>query len=315
MNYLPNFFLVGAVKAGTTAFHNMLSQHPEIYMAPIKEPNFFSQPDLQPNLYTDQYRRSVSFDLSRYLKGTMHQIIHIADAQSWDDYHLLFKNVRNERAIGEGSNSYLYCSGVAQRIAKALPHAKIIMILRNPIERAWSHYLMNRKLGYSVRPDFLEEIHEDTRVQPQGWGITANYFRLGLYAEQVDRFLSAFPGCQVKIFLYDDFRRAPRETLSDAFDFLDVNPTFNVDFNTQKNSAALPRWPSLQSALQRSSISHAIKRKTPSSIKTVIEKILLDPTKLPELTELDRQALASLYESDIRKLERIMSCTLDHWLV
>jgi len=314
VNQLPNFFLVGAVKAGTTAFHDMLSQHPEIYMAPIKEPNFFAQPDLQPNLYTDQYRRSVSFDISRYVKGTMRQVIHIADVNNWDDYHLLFKNVRHERAIGEGSNSYLYCSSVAQHIARQLPHAKIIMILRNPVERAWSHYLMNRKLGYPVRPDFLEEIHEDTRAQPQGWGITANYFRLGLYSEQVERFLSAFPSCQVKITLYDDFHRAPRETLSDTFEFLDVNPTFNVDLHTQKNKAALPRWPSLQGALQRSSMSHAIKRKMPSSIKTVIEKILLDHTKLPKLGELERQTLANLYDCDIRKLEKILSRTLDHWL-
>ena len=83
MSGLPNFFVVGAVKAGTTAFHHLLNQHPEIYMSPIKEPNFFAQSDLEPHLYVDQYRRSVSFNLDKYLQGSMQKTVHIADVKTW----------------------------------------------------------------------------------------------------------------------------------------------------------------------------------------------------------------------------------------
>ena len=111
------FFVVGAVNAATTAFYHLLSQHPEIYMSPIKEPNFFAQSDLEPHLYVDQYRRSVSFNLDKYLRSSMQKTVHIADVKTWEDYRSLFKNVPVEIAIGEGSNSYLFCPSSAELIS------------------------------------------------------------------------------------------------------------------------------------------------------------------------------------------------------
>ena len=263
MTKLPNFFLVGAVKAGTTAFHAILSRHPDIYMSPIKEPNFFSQIDMQPDLYSKNYQTSVSFNLSGYLSGPMNKTMHIADVNSWTDYCLLFKHVQNQHAIGEGSNSYLFCPNAPQEIAKTFPHAKLLMILRNPIERAWSHYLMNKKLGHPVSANFLNDFRADTTAQNQGWGITANYFKLGLYSEQLKRFFAAFPSQQIKVIIYDDFQRSPRDTVTDVFLFLGVTTQHQPQIGIERNIAALPRYPRLNTLLFRSGIASAIKRRLP----------------------------------------------------
>ena len=128
---LPNFFVIGAVKSGTTALHRFLSLHPEVYMSPIKEPNYFSQSDMKQDLYITNYRNSISCDLKQYLNGPMAKTIHIADVASWTDYTQLFRNVQYERAIGESSNSYLFCPSTAKSIAARIPTAKILAVLRN----------------------------------------------------------------------------------------------------------------------------------------------------------------------------------------
>lgn len=282
-------------------------------MAPIKEPNFFSQADMRPELYAPQYRRSVSFNLSRYLSGPMHHKMHIADVRTWDEYYLLFKNVRHERVIGEGSNSYLFCPSAPKHIAARFPCAKILMILRNPVERAWSHYMMNRKLGYPVKDNFLGEFHNDTQKEPQGWGITANYFRLGLYAEQLQRFLKVFPRNQIKVITYDDFQREPRETLVETFEFLQVDPHHELYIETQTNAAALPRWPTLHFVFQ-SSLASIIKHRLSTPIKNVMEKVILTRSNLPKLSQSERQSLINDYEPDIRQLATMLDRNLDHWL-
>jgi hypothetical protein len=314
MSSLPNFFVVGAVKAGTTAFHHLLNQHQEIYMSPIKEPNFFAQSDLKPHLYVDQYRRSVSFNLDKYLRGSMQKTVHIADVKTWEDYRSLFKNVSAETAIGEGSNSYLFCPSSAELIAQRFPDAKIIIILRNPADRAWSHYLMNQKLGHQVLPDFLEEIAKDRAIQPRGWGITANYFELGLYDEQINRFLAVFPKAQIKILLYEDFVRDPSHTFSKVCEFLGVSAVLANFENTHKNVGAVPRWPAIYRALQRSGIFYSIKRRLPTSMKDLLQNIILKRRNLPRLGESERHALLKLYTPSIRSLSFILGRNIDHWL-
>jgi len=313
MNKLPNFFLVGAVKAGTTAFYNMLKNHPDVYMSPIKEPNFFSQADMQNNLYAIHYRRSVTFGLSRYLKGKMNNSIHIADVRTWEDYCCLFKNVRYEKAIGEASNSYLFCPSAPSKLAIRFPEAKILMILRNPVERAWSHYLMNRKLGHSVEHDFQEEFQRDTDADLQGWGVTSNYYKLGLYAEQLQRFLTVFPRQKIKVILYDDFRHSPGTTLTETFKFLAVEPKYFTPLPTKTNSAALPRWPTLYAYLIRSKPASLVRHRIPNPMKKIIENVLFTHSNLPELGPSVKRKLIDLYDSDIGQLSKMLGRNLDHW--
>ena len=115
---LPNFFVVGAVKAGTTALHLFLDQHPEIFMSRVKETNFFSQPDMHAEHFNRDYRHDVNVNLELFLEGSMSRKIHIATVDRWEDYQRLFRDAKGFKAIGEASNSYLLCPSAAAAMAE-----------------------------------------------------------------------------------------------------------------------------------------------------------------------------------------------------
>ena len=122
----PNFFVVGTVKGGTTSLHQYLNQHPQIFMSPIKETNFFSRFDINENDFSRDYAHDVNIDLKRYLLSDMKDPIHIAHINNESDYLKLFKNATNQMAIGEISNSYLLYKNAPIEIFKFDPKAKII---------------------------------------------------------------------------------------------------------------------------------------------------------------------------------------------
>src|SRR3712207_6354190 len=131
---MPNFLIIGAMKSGTTALYYYLEQHPEIYMSPVKEPNFFSSQEQE----------------------------NAADAVTdIGTYQHLFRGVSGEKAIGEASHSYLYEPGAAAEIRRYLPEAKLIAILRNPIDRAYSHFLHMVRSGTEPLDDFAQALQEE----------------------------------------------------------------------------------------------------------------------------------------------------------
>jgi hypothetical protein len=173
---------------------------------------------------------------------------------------------------------------------------------------------MNQKLGHQVLPDFLQEIAQDRAIQPRGWGITANYFELGLYDDQVSRFLAVFPKAQIKILLYEDFVREPSQTFSKACEFLGVSAVLANFENTHKNVGAVPRWPTVYRVLQRSGIPHSIKHRLPSTVKQVLAALVLKQENLPQLPKSERDTLLKLYTPSIRSLASLLGQNLDRWL-
>jgi hypothetical protein len=139
---LPNFFIVGAPKAGTTSLYHYLDQHPDIYMSPVKEPNYFAEEVRLRNISAEwqEWAHREQNSLRAYLSGPMHEKKFGGIVASWSDYLKLFKNVKDEKAIGEASVCYLWSKTAARSIASATPHAKIVMVLRNPVDRAFSQY-------------------------------------------------------------------------------------------------------------------------------------------------------------------------------
>ena len=118
-------FIVGAPKAGTTSLHYYLNEHPEILMSSVKEPDFFLEKEID--------------DIGLYYGTTR--------IETSDKYHNLFSDKKDEEIFGESSVSYLYYPEVPKRIKEYNTEAKIIIMLRNPVDRAFSHYLMDFKLG------------------------------------------------------------------------------------------------------------------------------------------------------------------------
>ena len=165
---LPNFIIVGAPKAGTTSIYRYLSKHPEVFMSSPKEINYFSIDQIESqNLYYNYFK-----------------------VKSLIEYEKLFDGVTNETAIGEGSVSYLFYKETPAKIKNIIPDVKIIILLREPISRAFSHYLMDNKLG--LVNDSFENIIFKTSISDKQNLYYQQYVELGLYYKQIKRYFDIF---------------------------------------------------------------------------------------------------------------------------
>src|ERR1700751_3282597 len=148
---VPNFFIVGTGKAGTTSLYHYLKQHPQIYMSPIKEPCYFASEirleNFGPELLAMATRDAPA--LRNYLDGPMREKRFGGIVTCWEDYLRLFRQAQAEKGIGEASVCYLWSKTAARNIAAQIPDARILMILRDPAERAFSQYLPLLTNGYS----------------------------------------------------------------------------------------------------------------------------------------------------------------------
>jgi len=214
---LPNFLIIGATKAGTTSLHHYLDQHPDIFMCPRKETNFFAQ-------------ESALCLLEETIKER-------------EAYEKLFEAAGNTQAVGETSPAYLAVPTSPAQITALIPHAKFIAVLRDPAERAYSHFLMRRRQGKEFRESFAQCIEEED-IDP-----ARSYKHRGLYGEQLQRYLKYFPPKQLKIFLYENFVERPEDLLREAFTFLDVESSFTPDMSERYN--ANPPAEPLSDAMRR----------------------------------------------------------------
>ena len=192
----PNLFIVGAAKAGTTSIYKYLSEHPDIYMSPIKEPNFFGS-DISWEDFRHDYKINTQLDFDKYFskKKLIHK--HIAFIEDINLYMKLFRNGEDFKILGEASTSYLYSKLAAKEIYKFNPTAKIIIILRDPLERTISHYLMDYSSKKYKTKNILEDLKKDFYSSKKGYGITNLYIDLSLYSEQILRYIKIFPKCHM----------------------------------------------------------------------------------------------------------------------
>ncbi|MCS6917802.1 MAG: sulfotransferase [Chitinophagales bacterium] len=310
--HLPNFFIVGAAKSGTTSLYEYLKQHPEVYMAPIKETHHFST-DIDPASFRPNYARSLNKDLSRWLQGDMKEGIFHAFVQDWNQYVQLFRLAENQKAIGEVTNSYLYSSEAAANIRRKFPDARIIMMLRNPADRAFSHYLMDLRIGYETA-DFMTALKKDMARNPKGWGISNMYIEIGQYARQVKRYLDTFPADRVRIYLFDDFVKNAEAVVKDLFRFLGVNDQVAIDFGRKYNPSFIPRNRLVQLLNTQKRMRDWIKGALPRSLRRRAKTALFTDKNLPRLQPDERRFLIEIFADDIRELSRLIDRDLSAWL-
>jgi hypothetical protein len=309
---LPNFFIVGAPKAGTTSLYNYLDQHPQVYMSPIKEPNFFSTeirierfaPDLQRDMARD------ALGLREYLSGPMRQKRFGGIVTDGDDYLRLFAGAKGEQALGEASVCYLWSPTAPVLIGERIPGAKIIVILRNPVDRAFSQYLHGRSNG-AITWSFRQHIERNLRDRSERMCVHYPFLELGLYHEQVTRYLERF-GRSVWVGFYEDFKSRPREVLEDICRFLGVSPDFSPDTARKHMESQVPRLAGIGS-LRRSGFWGAAARLTPSFLRPVIRRALMRTPGAVTMDAVDRQYLADYYRDDIRRLSGLLGRNLDSW--
>ena len=281
----PNFFMVGAAKAGTTSLHAYLSRHPQVFMSAVKEPHYFADFEVSPEL--DNFLPVI---------------------RSRREYHDLFSNSDGYIAVGEASPSYLCDPRAAERIKSAIPRAQIIISLRNPVERAYSHYLMAFNRGTETLP-FEQALDFDLQRRESGWGKSAQYTELGLYANQVRSFLSEFGRDQVLIILFEELVRDTKGTMEQVARFLGIDPFAYPEstFTEIHNPFRASRGRITRAVLRMRPIRVLGRKWIPQKLRTIIRNdLLFEAQPKPRLSPDTKRRLAVRFEKDLQQLEQLL---------
>lgn len=295
---LPTFIILGAGKSGTTSLRSYLKQHPDIFMAPRGEPSFFAHEGQQPAF------AGPGDDRWRF----------VTDIRA---YTALFAGAESYRAAGEVSPRYLFYEQACERIKYYVPEARLVAILRHPVDRAYSHFLMNRNRDCEPEPDFRTAIaREDDRMR-RGWSWDWSYVGAGRYYEQLLRYYQRFPEEQIKIFLYEDLKYYPEDFFRELFAFLGVDPSFRPETARKHRSSASPRIDSVHALLHEPSLLKAItKRLLPPAIRQKIKWTVSSWNAVrpdPVSPSLKQELFMQYFADDCLRLERLIDKDLSHW--
>lgn len=299
----PHFVLAGAPKSGTTSLHRYLAQHPSVFFPPgKKEPLFFCG-------YKASFTGPGSASLNRNMV-TNHR-----------EYEALYSAAEPGMTTGDASTDYLACPEAPGNIMSWNPDARIIILLRNPVKRAYSehmHLVRDRLEQHS----FMASLELESERRRQGYIPLFRHLERGLYHEGVTRYLSAFGPDRVKILLHEDFTLSPQDTVDDVLRFIGLEP-IRVDVADRYNVSGVPRWPWLQSMFVRfrhsddNGIAKRIVRSvTNKRFRQAIRKFYmshsLSTADGPTPEEL--RYLREYYADDVRRLGILLNRDLDHWL-
>lgn len=303
------FFVAGVAKAGTTALCQFLGQHPQVFMCPIKEPTFFAARELLSfDADSNAWVERRNLDVRRWLAGeTAHAPRH-GLALEWTHYDALFRGVRKQRAIGEGSVNYWWAPGAPSAIREKFPDARFVVMLRNPADRLFSEYLAMRS-AHPLRT-FAEHIVLQFR-QRDGLGAVMD---AGYYATHLERFFTHFPREQFSIHLYEDFSANPRSVCRDILAFVGVDPDHPIDVSQRINAPQWPRWPRLHSALRSSGAMRTLWRRVPRGWREFARGVYSRPRSQETMSTADRRVLVEHYRDEIEKAASLVRRDLSAWL-
>jgi hypothetical protein len=294
---LPNFIIGGAPKCGTTALWGYLNEHPEVFLSPFKEPRFFTEieGELEKGIIGSGPSRA-----GTYFRGL-----------AW--YERRFQGHAGEKAVGEATTDYFAAPDAAELIRRHIPDVRLIFMLRDPVDRMFSHYWEERRLGCRF-PDF----HDMVRT---GHPRLEYYAYVSSYRQHLERFADAFGRRQLLVLLASDLRSDPVRCLAQVCDFLQVNEAFApASLGKTYNPQALPRVAWLQRTILRAQGFRATRR-LPDPIRLRLGRIRKrvmqwnavrnDYTALvPEI----KQQLVGRFQEDVRFVEAWTGRDLRSWL-
>lgn len=299
-NILPNFLIAGAAKSGTTSLYYYLKEHPDIYLSPVKEPCFFTFQTL------DLPQQGIDDDKKFYIR-------------TFEDYCGLFQGAAGKKAVGEASADTIYFyEKTIPVIKRLLGDPAIIILLRNPVTRAFSaytHLVRDNRESLSFEEGLALE---EDRIQ-RNWQCMWHYKKRGQYYGQVKAFMNAFS--RVKVLLHDDLKKTPMSVVKEVFEFLGVDSSYQpVDTETQYNTSGIPRFKSLNNLFLMKNIVQRSIRKTGSFLLTEDRWVKLRDTlrgKLLVKAEMKletRAYLREFFREDILKLQELTGKDLSAWL-
>jgi hypothetical protein len=297
---LPNLYVPGAGKSGTSTLHELLNAHPEVCMSKIKEPHYWTNQDFNE------------------VKDTL-----------FSRYETLFED-KNCVYFGESSTGYFCFPEFVERMKPYYPESpKFILLLRNPVDRIYSHYWWLKAMG-SEGLDFREAVLQDFDVEPTDKnrlpeGNFKSYYQFGLYGKWLEKFIASFGRENIHIITSESLRNHRLETLNSCFKFLKLNPIESLP-ETDQNKTTLLRFPKLYKNTKKllfgkSGLKRTVKKLIPlkyrSSLKNKIHETVFDLTATektyPKMTEEDRLWVKELYEGDVKLLRKISGLTFEEW--
>lgn len=294
---LPTFMVIGAGRSGTTSLDRYLRQHPQIFMSTHKSPSYFFCKDLE--RMDDPSLRLVT---ANYFVG---------DRPS---YERLFAGARPGQAVGEVSPVYLASTGTAQAIADTLPDARLVAILRNPVDRAQARFVARTRDGLEHRslPEIIDEELADGAVRDISFG---TYIASGFVTHVLHTYLAAFPREQLRLHLFDDLARDPEAVIRDIFAFVGVDPSVPLDVSERHNSSGgTIANPVLRAAWTRSALVRArVRRFVPKAARDATFSVVsrnLVPLRLDPAV---RARLVELYRDEVTSLGELLGRDLSGW--
>ncbi len=285
---LPNFIIIGQMKAGTTSLHAYMRQHPQIFLPALKEARFFSE------RIDDPTRPSWN---TKGLPATL------------EEYEKLFEPVTDEIAIGEASPDYLQSDHAAPQIKRCLPSVRLIVSLRRPSDRLYSSYLMARRNGREERE--FDAVFRERKGRPQVAGTSAY--------EALKRYYDLFGSPQIQAIRFDDLANQLSATLQTLFRFLGVDAHFEPDTSEIYNKGGVWRSPKMgrvaTAIISNRLLMARLKRLAPSGVWRIAKNAHnRNIVKAPSLTAEMRHEVSAFFREDTLKIQELVGLDLSDWL-
>jgi hypothetical protein len=305
---LPTFLIIGAGKSGTTSLHKYLDQHPEVFMCPVKETNFFELEGER--ILVNEKEDPQAF---KYYPQSITE---------WDKYVRLFEQATKAKAIGETSPMYLYGKRSPENIKRYLPDAKLIVILREPTSRLYSRYLHLARDGRLPTPEFEDALDRKNTI----WWTRNDLVQEGFYHKHLSRYYETFPKEQIKVFLYEDLSKEPVKAMKELFAFIGVDPTFEPNMEVTYNLSGKPKSGFINSLIGADGIlirsAKAVmpgvvnKLKNSTTTQKMVETIRKKNLERPPVSmEVKKRFYKEVYAEEIEKLEKLINRDLSRWKV
>jgi hypothetical protein len=299
----PDALIMGAPKAGTSALHAALTQHPQVYASPVKEPKYYMCWDAPPPAYRGP--------------GDAHS------NREWiwrrEEYQTLFRGAPEQSVRLESTPFYLYLRGARRRIAEELPETKLIIVVRDPVDRAYSNWMHLWVDGLEPISDFVDAWHAEDRRVAAGWAPFWHYRRLGRYGEQLADLLGGVERDRVFVLRYWQLVSQPKETLNHVARFLGI---------AEDQVATIPpdnARPFVEPGIRASVLGRAVRagaaagsylppqvwRRASKPLASLLQRG--GPTQRPKLAAERRTALLRDCIDDIALLEQTLGESFEDW--
>lgn len=287
---LPNFVVVGAAKAGTTSLFRYLQQHPDVYLPARKELHYFTY-----DLLTETANGP----------GDKHALRDLIVTR--DEYENQFASGGKKKSIGDISPSYLYYD-VQDKIKNELGLIKIVVMLRNPIDAAYSHY--THLLGeHRETLGFYEAILAEESRREQGWGDMWHYTGTSLYSRNVAKYIDCFGVENVHVILFDDFVSDTQKVLKNLFIFLGIDDSVHIDVSKIYNRSGKPRSKFLANLMTTDNfLKRQIKKMLPNHLRMTLRLNIMDANTgmKPAIDKQSLEYLKQYFLKDIAAIEKIL---------